>query len=196
METIRRAWSAWSSISRPFFDQGMSAHLQDLHERGLLESTLVIATGEFGRSPSISRLGGRDHWPFCFRRWLPGVVCRAGASWEPATSRAAYPFDRPISPADFAATLFRLLGVECEFRRPSPPFRISKGIPSGMVRLKFREAVTGRSTHVICGLTDDDSQPSLSSPLFRRFTWCAIVAIGLVAVPATSRKRRWPITDW
>ena len=96
----------------PRFDQGMSALLQDLHERGLLESTLVIATGEFGRSPSISRLGGRDHWPFCFSALVAGGGVPGGSIVGASDKQGAYPFDRPISPADFAATLFRLLGVD------------------------------------------------------------------------------------
>jgi hypothetical protein len=95
----------------PRFDQGMSALLADLHERGLLERTLVIATGEFGRTPRISRLGGRDHWPYCFSALVAGGGVPAGHVVGASDAQGAYPIDRPVSPADFAATTFRLLGV-------------------------------------------------------------------------------------
>lgn len=96
----------------PRFDQGMSALLEDLHERGMLESTLVIATGEFGRTPRISRLGGRDHWPYCFSALVAGGGVPGGRIVGASDAHGAYPADRPAGPADFAATVFRLLGVD------------------------------------------------------------------------------------
>lgn len=96
----------------PRFDQGLSALLDDLQERGLLESTLVCATGEFGRTPSISRLGGRDHWPYCFSALLAGAGITGGAVVGASDTRGAFPADRPASPADFAATLHERLGVD------------------------------------------------------------------------------------
>lgn len=96
----------------PRFDQGMSALLEDLHERGLLDSTLVIATGEFGRTPRISRLGGRDHWPYCFSALVAGGGVTGGRIVGASDAHGAYPADRPASPADFAATVFRLLEID------------------------------------------------------------------------------------
>ncbi len=96
----------------PRFDQGLSALLSDLEERGLLASTLVVATGEFGRTPHISRLGGRDHWPYCFSALLAGGGVKAGRVVGGSDKQGAYPADRPVSPADFAATCCRLLGVD------------------------------------------------------------------------------------
>lgn len=96
----------------PRFDQGMSALLEDLHERGLLETTLVIATGEFGRTPRISRLGGRDHWPYCFSALIAGGGVSSGRIVGGSDAQGAYPADRPASPADFAATIFKLLDVD------------------------------------------------------------------------------------
>ncbi|MBS0263411.1 MAG: DUF1501 domain-containing protein [Planctomycetes bacterium] len=96
----------------PRFDQGLSALLSDLQDRGLLESTLVCATGEFGRTPHISKLGGRDHWPYCFSAVMAGVGIPGGTVIGASDARGAYPADNPISPADFAATLYRLLGVD------------------------------------------------------------------------------------
>jgi hypothetical protein len=95
----------------PRFDQGMSALLADLRERGLLERTLVIATGEFGRTPRISRLGGRDHWPYCFSALVAGGGVPGGRVVGASDAQGAYPADRPVSPADFAATTFKVLGV-------------------------------------------------------------------------------------
>jgi hypothetical protein len=96
----------------PRFDQGLSALLTDLAERGLLDSTLVCAVGEFGRTPHLSKLGGRDHWPYCFSALLAGGGVPGGAVVGASDARGAYPADRPVSPADFAATLYRILGVE------------------------------------------------------------------------------------
>lgn len=96
----------------PRFDQGLSALLEDLEERGLLASTLVCATGEFGRTPQISKLGGRDHWPYCFSALMAGARVRGGAVVGASDTRGAFPADRPTSPADFAATLYQILGVD------------------------------------------------------------------------------------
>lgn len=96
----------------PRFDQGMSALLDDLNERGLLDSTLVIATGEFGRTPRLSKLGGRDHWPYCFSALVAGGGVPGGRVVGASDAQGAYPADRPVSPADLAASAFQLLGVD------------------------------------------------------------------------------------
>jgi hypothetical protein len=96
----------------PRFDQGLSALLADLEARGLLASTLVCAAGEFGRTPNISKLGGRDHWPYCFSALLAGAGVPGGAVVGASDARGAFPADRPTSPADFAATLYQILGVD------------------------------------------------------------------------------------
>ncbi len=96
----------------PRLDQGLSTLLDDLHGRGLLETTLVCATGEFGRTPTISRHGGRDHWPYCFSVLLAGAGVPGGAVVGASDARGAFPNAQPVTPADFAATLYRLLGVD------------------------------------------------------------------------------------
>lgn len=95
----------------PRFDQGMSALLVDLRERGLLDETLVIAVGEFGRTPWISRLGGRDHWPYCFPALIAGGGVGTGRQVGSSDRHGGYPADRPASPADLAATVCHLVGV-------------------------------------------------------------------------------------
>jgi len=96
----------------PRFDQGLSILLADLDARGLLASTLVCAAGEFGRTPHISKLGGRDHWPYCFSALLAGAGVPGGTIVGASDARGAFPADRPTTPADFAATLYQILGVD------------------------------------------------------------------------------------
>jgi uncharacterized protein (DUF1501 family) len=96
----------------PRFDQGASALLEDLHQRGLLQSTLVIAAGEFGRTPTINRFGGRDHWPYCFSVLLAGGGVPGGTVVGASDRTGAYPANTPVSPPELAATLYRLVGID------------------------------------------------------------------------------------
>jgi hypothetical protein len=96
----------------PRLDQGLSALLDDLGRRGLLATTLVVVTGEFGRTPRVTRHGGRDHWPYCFSALLAGAGVPGGAVVGASDREGAYPLARPVSAADFAATVYRLLGVD------------------------------------------------------------------------------------
>lgn len=97
----------------PRFDQAVAALIDDLHQRGLLESTLVVAVGEFGRSPKISTkpYAGRDHWPRCYSALLAGGGIRGGAVWGSSNRDGGYVKGRAVSPEDFGATLFHALGV-------------------------------------------------------------------------------------
>ncbi len=99
----------------PNLDQGVSALLEDLQTRGLLDSTLVVMVGEFGRSPRISR-EGRDHWPACYTALLAGAGIRGGRVYGASDRSGAYVRDRPVSPENFGATLFHALGVPPETR--------------------------------------------------------------------------------
>lgn len=96
----------------PPFDQGMTALLEDLHERGLLEETLVVCLGEFGRTPAINRDAGRDHWAACNSVVLAGGGVRGGCVWGASDRIAAYPTAAPVSPGDLAATIYHALGVD------------------------------------------------------------------------------------
>jgi hypothetical protein len=99
----------------PNLDQGVSALLEDLESRGLLESTLVVMVGEFGRTPRISG-AGRDHWPACYSALLAGGGIRTGTIIGASDPIGAYVKDRPVSPENFGATLFHLLGVPPDTR--------------------------------------------------------------------------------
>jgi hypothetical protein len=93
------------------FDQALSALLDDLHERGLLESTLVIAVGEFGRTPKINDRAGRDHWNTCYSALLAGGGVRGGHVVGASDRRGEQPVDRPVTPADLGATILARLGI-------------------------------------------------------------------------------------
>jgi hypothetical protein len=96
----------------PRFDQGLSALLDDLHERGLLSSTLVVAIGEMGRTPKINYWGGRDHWGPCLSALLAGGGVPGGTVVGSSDAIGAYPAADPVRPAQLAATLYRLLGID------------------------------------------------------------------------------------
>lgn len=96
----------------PQFDAAYSALLTDLHERGLLDETLVVAMGEFGRTPKHNASGGRDHWGHCFSVALAGGGVRGGQVIGASDRLGGYPADRPQRPQDLAATIFHLLGID------------------------------------------------------------------------------------
>jgi uncharacterized protein (DUF1501 family) len=95
----------------PTLDQALSALLDDLHSRGLLDSTLVVATGEFGRTPRLNGAGGRDHWPGVWSALLAGGGIRGGQVIGSSDAHAAAPADRPVTPQELLATMYRSLGV-------------------------------------------------------------------------------------
>lgn len=98
----------------PSFDQTFAALLDDLAERGLLDSTLVLAMGEFGRSPTISEIGGREHWPFGYSIALAGGGTPGGTVIGQSTLDGGYPADRPNHPVDLLATVLHLMGLNRE----------------------------------------------------------------------------------
>jgi Protein of unknown function (DUF1501) len=104
----------------PPADQAFSALLDDLSARGLLEETLVIWTGEFGRTPRVGQSvvggagagrDGRDHWAHCFSTVMAGAGIRGGTVYGASDRWAAYPARDPVTPADIAATIYHCLGV-------------------------------------------------------------------------------------
>jgi hypothetical protein len=125
----------------PIFDQAFPAFVEDLHDRGLLETTLVVAVGEFGRTPRLGQFTqstntqatGRDHWPHAFTALLAGGGVRGGHVYGATTSDGGYVADRPVTPADLTATILHHLGIdftqhyEDEFQRLR--HRLSDGQP-------------------------------------------------------------------
>ncbi len=104
----------------PIFDQAFAALLEDLAQRGLLETTLVVATGEFGRTPKIGQIvqngmtekSGRDHWPHAFSVLAAGGGVRGGQVYGQTNSIGAFVKDKPVSPADLSATVLHHLGID------------------------------------------------------------------------------------
>jgi hypothetical protein len=96
----------------PRLDQSLSALLDDLHDRGLLSSTLVVVMGEFGRTPKINRFGARDHWPHCFSVLLAGGGVPGGTVIGASDREGAYPAHHAVGPAELAATIYRLVGID------------------------------------------------------------------------------------
>lgn len=103
----------------PVADQAFTALLEDLETRGMLDETLVIWTGEFGRTPRVGQRNsdagagrdGRDHWPGCFTTVLAGGGVRGGMTYGKSDRHAAFPAADPVSPSDLIATVYHLLGV-------------------------------------------------------------------------------------
>jgi uncharacterized protein (DUF1501 family) len=95
----------------PNLDQGVCALLEDLQLRGLLDSTLVVMVGEFGRSPKVVK-AGRDHWPACYSALLAGAGIRGGLVYGSSDRHGGYVRDSAVRPEDFGATLFHALGID------------------------------------------------------------------------------------
>ena len=116
----------------PQADQSLAALIEDLDERGLLDSTLVVGLGEFGRTPKINGQGGRDHWPDCYSVLLAGGGVTGGAVHGASDRLGAYPALDPVTPGDLAATIFWRFGLDpaAEIHDPTNrPHRLAAGEP-------------------------------------------------------------------
>jgi hypothetical protein len=114
----------------PPMDQGFAALVDDLHQRGLLSDTLVINTGEFGRTPRINKDGGRDHWPNAYTSVLAGGGVCPGTAYGETDRHGAEVLGRPVAPADLLATMWHQLGIDPATEihdRLKRPHRISDG---------------------------------------------------------------------
>ena len=104
----------------PKLDSGLSALLEDMDQRGMLKETLVVAIGEFGRSPrlGVSTSGngnapdGRDHWPYCYTALVAGAGVRRGALYGKSDSTASSPAENPVHPIQLLATIYHALGID------------------------------------------------------------------------------------
>jgi len=114
----------------PILDRSLSALIDDLKVRGLLDSTLVLTTGDMGRTPRVNGKAGRDHWPQCGFALLAGGGVKAGHVLGTSDRQAAYPTAHPVSPGDLVATVYHQLGLDPEMTVPDQ---------------------TGRPTHVAHG---------------------------------------------
>jgi uncharacterized protein (DUF1501 family) len=103
----------WSRTElHPPTDAALASLLEDLRDRGLLDETLVVVMGEFGRTPKFNSNGGRDHWASCFSVVLAGGGIRGGQVYGASDAIGAYPVDNPVSPEQLTATLYHCLGID------------------------------------------------------------------------------------
>jgi hypothetical protein len=106
--------------SAPMFDTGLAGLLEDMDRRGLLEDTLVVAVGEFGRAPqrgvstsgNSNDAGGRDHWPYCYTGLVAGAGTKRGLVYGKSDKTASAPAEDPVHPGDLLATIYHAFGIE------------------------------------------------------------------------------------
>jgi hypothetical protein len=123
----------------PTFDLGFAALIDDLAQRGLLDETLVIAMGEFGRTPKLNARGGRDHWPRVFSAVMAGGGVPGGQLIGSSDRVGESPVEQPISPNDLARTIYTLLGID-----PDLELRTADGRPVPVNQ-------GGKLVHQLCG---------------------------------------------
>jgi hypothetical protein len=117
----------YSNLVGPMFDNGFTSLIEDLSASGQLDRTLIVATGEFGRTPKVNPAGGRDHWPQCWSMLMAGGGVRGGQAVGESDEISGQPKSRPITPAEVAATVYHAIGVDLETQLPGPqnrPIRI------------------------------------------------------------------------
>ncbi|MBI3867218.1 MAG: DUF1501 domain-containing protein [Verrucomicrobia bacterium] len=114
----------------PITDQTLPTLINDLKDRGMLDTTLVVWVGEFGRTPKINGNASRDHWPHCYTALLAGAGVKRGFVYGASDKQGAYPEENGVRPDDLAATLYHLMGIapQTEVRdRADRPLPISRG---------------------------------------------------------------------
>ncbi len=96
----------------PSLDNALAGLIDDLTERGRFDETLIVVMGEFGRTPKLNPAGGRDHWPRVFSVLMAGGGVAEGQIIGASDEMGESPKDRPVTPADLAATWFTLIGID------------------------------------------------------------------------------------
>jgi uncharacterized protein (DUF1501 family) len=127
----------YQDVLCPMFDRAYTALLDDLHQRGLLSTTLVVAMGEFGRTPQLNPRGGRDHWPGVWSMLFAGGGVRGGQVVGSSDALGAEPRDRPVRPAEVAATIYHALGVNLATMLPGPEGRLLPLVDAAPIRELF-----------------------------------------------------------
>jgi len=113
------------------WDHCYSALIEDLHDRGLLDTTMVVAWGEFGRTPKVNEKAGRDHWPNVFSAALAGGGIQGGRVIGSSDAQGGEPKDNPKTPQDVLATIYRHLGIDTSIYYPDLSGRPIQVLPSG-----------------------------------------------------------------
>ena len=120
--------------SLPAFDQGYAQLIQDLDQRGLLDSTLVCVATEFGRTPKINGTAGRDHWPKVFSIAMAGGGIKKGTVYGKSNATASEPEDNPLTVEDWATTMYHCLGIDAAKELMAPGDRPIEIVDGGKVR--------------------------------------------------------------
>jgi hypothetical protein len=118
----------------PQFDQGFARLIQDLDERGLLDSTMVCVASEFGRTPKINGTGGRDHWPKVFSVVMAGGGIKRGSVYGTSDATGSEPEDNPLTVEDWATTIYDRLGIVADKELMAPGDRPIEIVDGGKVR--------------------------------------------------------------
>jgi uncharacterized protein (DUF1501 family) len=125
-------------VRLPYLDQALSALIEDVYARGLDRQILIVVMGEFGRTPRLSTNAngtGRDHWPQAYTALLSGGGLRTGQVVGATNARGEYPKERPVTPQDLLATVYRHLGIDPQHElkdavgRPVPVLAEGRPIP-------------------------------------------------------------------
>jgi len=124
------------NIVAPMYDQAYSALIEDLHERGMLDKTMVSCVAEFGRTPKVNPAGGRDHWPQCFTCYFAGGGVQGGRVVGESDPMGAVPADRPADPSQIIGTIFRGMGYDLSTELPGPAGRPFPIIDFGKQEIK------------------------------------------------------------
>ena len=128
--------SCYRDLVGPMFDMAYSSLLEDLSQRGLLKTTMVVGTGEFGRTPKVNPAGGRDHWPQCWSMLAAGGPWKGGQIIGASDDIGAYPKDTPVTPAMVAATVYKGLGIDLETELPGAQGRPIPLVDRGVEPIK------------------------------------------------------------
>lgn len=120
-------FSGMRDLVAPMYDKAYSALIEDLAERGMLDSTLVAALSEFGRTPGINAAGGRDHWTHCFTSYFAGGGVQGGRVIGKSDAIGAYPTERSVSPGEIMATIHHALGLDLQQVLPNGARYVSSG---------------------------------------------------------------------
>jgi uncharacterized protein (DUF1501 family) len=115
----------------PRWDKAYTALIEDLDQRGLLSSTMVIAWGEFGRTPKVNNDAGRDHYPNVFSAAVAGGPVKGGRAIGESDAKGAFPKTNPKTPQDLLALMYRHLGVDCEAQYLNSTGRPIPVLPDG-----------------------------------------------------------------
>ena len=122
----------YSNLVGPMFDNGFTSLVEDLSRTGLLDNTMIVATGEFGRTPKINPAGGRDHWPACWPVVMAGGGIQGGRVVGESDDIGGAPKSRPTTPAEVTATVYHGLGIDLETELPGPQSRPIRVVDHGV----------------------------------------------------------------